>query len=226
MLSRKEDKQEDNDFSEVKVKFPFLLVGIPLLFGLAVVAVAIFFSVSKKNKIVKEPYFYLNEIPITRLEYNFFFNSVYRDYVMSYSILFDYMGVDSDKPLEDQKYDEERSFRQYFEEGTVQTIKKMHALWDDGHSKDFEADIDGAYEIYITDVKTACDAAGMSLDQYFSKFYGDYADEDNVKSFLLMEFYADQYNEFLIDSLNKSENDTAAYDYIEELKKGYEVIYP
>ena len=215
-----------SSFNKAKPSIWVIIIYGLLVVALVIVGIGIARKVIDRNKVVKDPFFYLNGEPITKLEYNFYYNSVYRKYISSYSMLFDYMEVDSEKPLEEQPYDDERTFKQFFEDSTIEAIKKMHALWDEGHSVGFEADIESDYNSYLNEVVSSCNAAGISTDDYFSKFYGQYAKEKNIKPFLLMQFYADKYSEFLANKLNKTETDTAAYEYIEELKKGYEVIYP
>lgn len=200
--------------------------------AMAVLAVAIcnciFIAESYRKALVKnnkEPYFYINEYPVTRLEYDFYFNKYKNDYIKEFSDLFDYMGVDPDTDLLGQKYDENRTFGEYLDKCTKDSMCRVYALKEDGLKNGFVYDTDNEYRRMLKSLNNEAKDDSMSLRRYLKNEYGFYADEVNLKPFFEDFFYAIKYNESLYATIDRNEDtDKAVFDYVEGLKEKYEVI--
>lgn len=205
---------------------------IVLIIAMAFLAVAIYnciiYAESYHKALISnniEPYFYINEHPVTKLEYDFYFKKYYKDYVSEFSDLFDYMGVDSEIDLLQQKYDDENTFGEYFDKCTKETMCKIYALKADGLSKGFVYDADKEYQEMIETLINNESLNNLSIRQYFKEEFGHFANEINLKPFYEDFFYAIKYNEYLYDTMGgNEETDRMVFDYIEGLKKEYEVF--
>lgn len=183
------------------------------------ISIVIFNNYKKANKIIG----YINDRPITQVEYDYYFYSYYNSYIANYSFLFSYMGIDDNSDIMLQKYDDDRTYAQYFDDCAYDQIVKINALYEDGQEKGFEYDYDKEYEDFYNQINEACLNAHTSVDKYFKKFYGKYATSKNIEPLLKYGFYSAAYYDYLCESMNTYELDPAAFDYTANLKKNYEI---
>lgn len=168
-----------------------------------------------------KPIMMIGDNNITQAEFDYYYNSYYKMYLSNFSAFFDYMGVDSNADLEMQEYENGKTFKELFDECTVDQIKKIYALHEEGLDVGFEYDSEKSYEEYIKMVNDSLNNSSKTLDEYFKTYYGTYATEELIKKYIIMGYYANAYYEYLID--NSSEDD--AYKHTEELKNKLTVNY-
>ena len=200
-------------------KYILIVSGICILI---VLGVGLGLKYKSYYEVVKKPYAQVGDKIVSKLEYNYYYVAYQHFYISSYSALFDYMGVDKDKPLEEQQYDEGRTFGEFFDESACSRIIEMYVLNKDGKEKGLEFDTESKYGSYIRDVQSACNASHVSVNKYFENFYGEYATEKRIRPFIIDGYYANLYTDYLIEELGSEE---AAYDYIMQLREGYEVTF-
>lgn len=169
---------------------------------------------------VKKPYLYIDGKAISQLEYNYYYQSYRNSYMSDYSFAFDYMDVDSNKPLDEQQYDENMTFEELFAESTKIKIKEVYALNKDGKERGIDPGAQERYDDYLKQVSEVCTNNGASINDYFRKFYGEYATLKRLEPVLKDDFYASAYIDYLIEEKGSYDK---AYEYISELSEGYEV---
>ena len=167
------------------------------------------------------PYLYCNDHAITKPEYEYFYNSYKQFYINSFSNFFSYMGVDDSTDLEDQEYENVKTFGQMFQEETLEQIKETYALCDDAQLNGFVYDADTSFNEYFSMVEEACRASDTSPDKYFRQFYGPDCNVRLIREYMIRGFYAAAYYDHLISETSEDE----AYIYVNELKKGYKTEY-
>lgn len=197
---------------------------------LCILLIAIITSISHKiisnkkeaNKIVA----YINDIPINQVTYDYYFNSYYNSYVSNYAFLFSYMDIDENSDIMPQMYDDERTYGEYFKDCALDQIVKITALNDDGHKNNFSYDEDEEFNRFYEQIKLSCKNANTNPLEYFKKFYGKYANKKNIEKLLKYGFYSSAYYDYLCKNMNLSENDQTAFNYVQDLKKNYEIKEP
>ncbi len=167
------------------------------------------------------PVMKVGEHDIASAEYDFFYYSYRMYYLSAYSSFFEYMGVDVNLPIDDQIYEDGKTFRQKFTEETVNQIKETYALYDEGIKNGFEFDTGKALDSYMSDVNATCDAANMTVDEYFKQAYGEKARPSLIKKYLKMGFYKAAYYDSLCEGSDVYEVNVR----VNELKKSYQVTY-
>jgi len=209
-----------------KKSFP-LKVFLSITTGIIVGAILLLigYKAYEKYSYFYKPYLYINERAVSRVEYDYYYHSYYNNYLSSYSFALAYMELDLTQDIEPQRYDENRTYGEYFKDCAVDQLIKITALNDDGIKNGFEYDSDSEYNDYLEQIKQACDNAGTNVDAYFKKFYGRYATEKSVGKYLRYGFYANAYYDYLCNSMNESETDSTAFDYTSRLKEDYEIKF-
>ena len=202
-----------------------VLFIILIMIAIAVVSFGTTFAILKRYQMVGKPYLFVNGESVSRLEYNYYFNSVYRSYVKDMESILSYMNVDMDRDLFDQMHDDEKTFGEYFDECTQELIKKNYALWEDGHQKGFSYDSKEDYKEYLKKVKETI--GSMSLNEYFETTYGPGANTKTLKRIFERDFYCTAYYNYLNSGMDKMKtNVDEAYFYSADLVENYEITFP
>ena len=228
-----------------------VLLGLLIAAFLALVVFIVYSEVQKKYKATDAPYITVNGEDISRLEFDYYYNSFSNSYINTYSSAFEYMGVDSNTDITDQNYDNEQTFGEYFTNCAIDQIKTIKALNELGNKEGFTVDVEKEYTDFIDKINSSLDGSGNKIEDYFKKFYGKYATPENIKPFLQEGFYASDYTDELVKrnmpsdeeakeymeknnitediaSLEDVKNSMAAEkasEYVNELKEGYEAVF-
>ena len=197
-----------------------ILTAIPVLIILTA-SVICFMLWYKDHQRMNRPYLYCNDHVITKPEYEYFYNSYKQYYISSFSNFFSYMGVDENLELEDQEYENGKTFGQMFEEEVLEQVKETYALCDEAEKEGFEYDSEAKFEEFYSMVEESCRASNISTDTYFRQFYGQDINTKLVRKYMIKGFYAAAYYDLLIENTSYDE----AYIYVNELKKGYETRF-
>lgn len=198
----------------------FTIIGV-----IALVLIVVLIAYIDVYKRTNEVCFYINDRPVTKLEYDYYYNTYYNSYLSEYSFMFEYMDIDPNMDLDAQMYDNDRTFGQYFDDCAKDQIIKITALHEDGIKNGFDYDVTNDYVDFTDKIKSSCNSAGVSTDAYYKRFYGKLATERNIKQYLNYGFYANAYYSYLCDSMNKDKDDLTAFNYTASLKDAYEITY-
>lgn len=198
----------------------FTIIGV-----IALVLIVVLIAYEDVKSKAGEVCFYINDRPVTKLEHDYYYNTYYNSYISEYSFMFDYMGIDPNIELTSQMYDEDRTFGEYFEDCAKDQLIKITALHDDGTKNGFTYDSTSEYDEFSSRIEDTCRAAGVSIDTYYKKFYGEFATKRNIEEYLNYGFYSTAYYNYLCESMNKDIDDLAAFEYTANLKDAYEITY-
>ena len=153
MEARRKAEKKDKITSTI-----FRTVCITLL--AAIVLTAGYFSVSMIVDIVNannKPYVTVGDHSLSQVEYDYYFNSTVSNYLNTYSSFLSYMGLDTSVPYDEQQYSEDMTWQEYFEQSTVEQMKREFALLDDAAKNGFEYDTTDDYNSFLEQAKSAAD---------------------------------------------------------------------
>ena len=147
---------------------------------------------------------------ITKVEFDYSYWTVVNNYVNSYSQYLSWFGLDVTKDLASQSYDGTRTWKDYFEEMTVNTMRQNKALKADAQAKGFTKDVTADYNRILEQQKANAKASGLSLNKYLQQNFGSYATEARIKPFLEEALFVNAYYEKLSEDLTPAEDEVQA----------------
>ena len=113
-------KQEEKDRREAKI-WRICSIAVCVLI-VAAIGVSIFASVWNKKTATKDTYLTIGSHSVTKLEYDYYYSMLKNNYLSSYGSLFSYMGVDTTQDIEGQQYNDTMTYKDFFDQMTVEQI--------------------------------------------------------------------------------------------------------
>ncbi len=168
----------------------------------------------------------VGDVEISKNEFRFNFHSNYSSFINYYSSYLSAIGLDTSKPLSQQKYDEDMTWEDYFNEQTFKSLADTVAMSETAASKGVSLNEDNLAQIdsYVSDVHTAAKASKVSFGAYTKNVFGRKLSEEDIRASLGRILLADQYAAELYDSYeitsadldeeynaNKADYDTVLY---------------
>lgn len=192
----------------------------------AVILAAVLYSslsgVFAKKAALNDTYISVGEHDLTKLEYDYFYSSIVNNYLTTYASILPYIGLDTSTDFSEQMYDENLTWKDAFDQMTVEQVRQIKALVDDAKKQNFDYDTDADYAAFQTDFAETADEAGVSEEEYYTAVYGTYATESNVAEFIKETLLASAYRDHLTEQNTPSDEDIDAY--YEENKKEYDKV--
>lgn len=193
-------KQEKKDRMEAAImRTAAIVIGLAVVLGLGI---SIVISTINKNAALKDPYLTVGEDSVTKLEYDYYYNSV----LNSYSSYLSYL-VDTSKSLDEQMYSDTMTWKDYFDQMAIDQMKQTKALADDAAANHFTYDITEDYNATISQMETSAESLGYKLPDYFKLSYGNYATQSNVKYIMEESILAGAYYNHLIEQNTPSDQE-------------------
>jgi hypothetical protein len=207
MEARKKQKEQDIKEEKRDKFFGIFLIAAILL----VVAIVIIVPIVKKNNAINGTYAKIGEHEITELEYDYYYTTVVSNYLTQYSSILPYMGLDTSLPYESQTYVDNKTWKDFFDEMTVDQIARVKVMYDEATKAGFEYDMETEYASFVENVAAAAETAGVTVKEYYTTMCGTYATEENVASFVKEGIYADAYYNKLLEEYAPTEEEIDAY---------------
>ena len=203
----------------------FKIVSIVIL---AAVAVSIVFSIGtsfyNRYTVLNQTYFQVGDHDITRLEYNYYFNNVYSNYLSMYGSYVSMMGLDTTVDLDEQTYpgNENMTWKDYFDQSAVEQIQQIKAMADEARENGFEYDSSEDMASYETEIAAQAESASVSESEYYALMYGDYATPSRIETFVEENLLASAYYNHLVEENQPADDEITAY--YEENKNSYDTV--
>ncbi|MBP5281523.1 MAG: hypothetical protein J6Z22_03395, partial [Lachnospiraceae bacterium] len=198
MQRRKEEKEREARAQKISTA-----VGVFIL--LAILAIVASFPIRAYISLNKT-YITVGNDKVTEVEFDYCYYTVVNNYVSQYSQYLSWFGLDLSKDLSQQAYSDTRSWQDYFEEMTVDSLRRNKALKADAEAKGFTADITEDYNKIVEQQKASAKEAGISLSKYLRQNFGQYATLSRIKPFIEEALFVNKYYE----KLNKDMTPDAA----------------
>lgn len=215
-------KQKEKDKRQEKIsKIFFSAIGFVLV---AAVVISVAVSIIMKQTALKGTYIQVGDHKITQLEYDYYFNSTVNAYLTSMSAYMpvEYLGLDTTRDYAEQQYSETMTWKDMFDQMTVEQIKQMKAITDDAEKNGFTYDVTEDYENFLSQMETGAKDQGVSVSEYYKNSFGSYATAKNVEPFAKSSLMANAYYQDLLEKNAPSEDEVKAY--YEEHKTDYDQV--
>lgn len=224
--TRYDRKMEARRIQEAKDKRNAKIMKISALVicfcAVAAIAASVVVSMLNKKEVTKDTYVKIGEHQITKLEYEYFNKSVVSNYLSMYSSMLPYMGLDVNGDFAAQPYSDTMSWKDMFDQMTVEQITQTKAILDDAAANQFTYDTTEDYKTYLDNMKTGAESAEVSLPVYYKNSYGSYATQKNIEPFVKEAMTASGYYQELLTK-NKPADD-AIKEYYEQNKQTYDKV--
>lgn len=215
-------KQEEKDKRDAKM----LRIGSIAICAVIIAAIVISIAASIMNKkaATKDAYVTIGNHSVTKLEYDYYYSLLKSNYMTNYASILSYMGVDASQDLDNQQYTEEMTYKDYFDQLTVDQLKQTKALADDAKANQFSYDDAEDYANILSGIEAGAKAAGVSESNYYTSMYGKYATKKNIEPFIREGLLAEEYYNYLIEQNTPGEQEIKDY-YAENVQNFDRVDY-
>lgn len=198
--------------------------------ALAVICVclvaAIVFSIANpiisRQKAVNDTYVKIGNHEVTKVEYDYYYNTVINNYLNMYSSFLPYMGLDTSKDYDEQQYSDNMTWKDAFDEMAVSQLIQVKALVDDSQAQGFTYDTAEDYKSFQESLEAAAAEAEISVKEYYQKNYGEYATEASIEPFEKESLLAAAYYKELLEKNKPSEDEITSY--YQEHKDDYDSV--
>lgn len=169
-----------------------------------------------------EAFITVNGEKVTRAEFDYNYNNNVNRYVNQYGAYLGYFGLDVNSDFATQSYSDDMSWKDYFEQMTVESIKTSKGLKAEAEAAGFTFDSSEEVQEFKDSVKDAAKEANTSTAKYIKQLYGQYASMGRVTEYVaenaMVSAYMDQVSEGLVAS------DEEIQTYYEENKDDYDSV--
>ena len=159
---------------------------------------------------------------VTRVEFDYYYNNIKNNYLDSYSSYLSYFGISDASDVDTASYDGTLTFKDYFEEQTIQQIRQSRGLLAELTAAGFSTDTESEYKEYLENLRDAVKQANVSEKEFYQTNFGEFATESRLEpivkeSILVNAYYEEKIKEFL-------PSDDEVNTYYEENKADYDVV--
>ena len=216
---RKVQKRKEEKEKEKKEERISTTVGI--VFLVALVCLVASFPI-RTYLATHETYVVINGEEVNKVEFDYVYNTSKNNYITQYGSYLSYFGLDTSKDLSTQMYSETLTWKDYFEQNAVESLKQNKALMAEAKAAGFTYDTTDEYNTFKETIKTSAASAGVSDKEYVRSIYGSYATmgriEEYVKNDMVMNAYYQKLQE------DNAPGDDEIQSYYEENKATYDSV--
>lgn len=216
---RKVQKRKEEKEKEKKEERISTAVGI--VFLVALVCLVASFPI-RTYLATHETYVVINGEKVNKVEFDYAYNTSKNNYITQYGSYLSYFGLDTSKDLSTQMYSDTLTWKDYFEQNAVESLKQNKALMAEAKAAGFTYDTTDEYNTFKETIKTSAAAAGVSDKEYVRSIYGSYATmgriEEYVKNDMVMNAYYQKLQE------DNAPSDDEIQSYYEENKATYDSV--
>lgn len=216
---RKVQKRKEQKEKEKKEERISTAVGI--VFLVALVCLVASFPI-RTYLATHETYVVINGEKVNKVEFDYAYNTSKNNYITQYGSYLSYFGLDTSKDLSTQMYSDTLTWKDYFEQNAVESLKQNKALMAEAKAAGFTYDTTDEYNTFKETIKTSAAAAGVSDKEYVRSIYGSYATmgriEEYVKNDMVMNAYYQKLQE------DNAPSDDEIQSYYEENKATYDSV--
>ena len=148
---------------------------------------------------------------VSRVEYDYNFNTVLNNYVSQNGSMLYYFGLDTSRDLSTQMYTDTLTWKDFFDEMTVDNIKQNKALMRELTEEGFTYDTAEEFARYEEDLRADAEEAGVSVKEYVSQIYGPYATLDRISDFVRQNITLNAYYEKMAEEKAPADEEIEAY---------------
>lgn len=216
---RKVQKRKEEKEKEKKEERISTAVGI--VFLVALVCLVASFPI-RTYLATHETYVVINGEKVNKVEFDYVYNTTKNNYITQYGSYLSYFGLDTSKDLSAQMYSETLSWKDYFEQNAVESLKQNKALMAAAKAEGFTYDTTDEYNTFEETIKTSAASAGVSEKEYVRSIYGDYATMGRIAEYVKNDMVMNAYYQKLQE--DNAPSDDEIQSYYEENKATYDSV--
>lgn len=216
---RKVQKRKEEKEKEKKEERISTAVGI--VFLVALVCLVASFPI-RTYLATHETYVVINGEEVNKVEFDYVYNTSKNNYITQYGSYLSYFGLDTSKDLSTQMYSETLTWKDYFEQNAVESLKQNKALMAEAKAAGFTYDTTDEYNTFKETIKTSAAAAGVSDKEYVRSIYGSYATMDRIEEYVKNDMVMNAYYQKLQE--DNAPSDDEIQSYYEENKATYDSV--
>lgn len=211
---RKEEKEKEKKEERISTS-----VGI--VFLVALVCLVASFPI-RTYLATHETYVVINGEEVNKVEFDYVYNTSKNNYITQYGSYLSYFGLDTSKDLSTQMYSETLTWKDYFEQNAVESLKQNKALMAEAKAAGFTYDTTDEYNTFKETIKTSAAAAGVSDKEYVRSIYGSYATMGRIEEYVKNDMVMNAYYQKL--QADNAPSDDEIQSYYEENKATYDSV--
>jgi len=178
-----------------------------------VVAFVIISNVSKSMSYIK-----VDDKSISKSEFEFYYNQTVNS--ASNNQMYQLYGLDTTKPLDEQQYSEELTWKDYFEQQATNSLAQVKALVKDAEANDFKGDVEGEYKKTCDQIAKYAKEQNMSENDYYKQNFG--SSKADLEDYMKESILADLWQEEVSKTKEPTEEEIEAH--YEENKADYDYV--
>jgi hypothetical protein len=238
MSKQKEHQEKQEDVKKVETRYERRLarrkkeaqkqemeVRIAQISGLILLAVLVGLLISfpiRSYMAVHQTYVVVDNENVSRLEYDFNYYSVLNNYISQYGSYLSYFGLDITQDLSTQMYSDTMTWKDYFDQMAIESIKQGKALMKDAANKGYTYDTTEDFKILQESMKEQAKSQSITDKEFLQTMYGPYATIGRLSPYLKDTLFLTSYYLQLDEELSPTDEEIQAY--YEEHKEDYDSI--
>lgn len=211
---RKEEKEREQKRKKVNT-----IIGAVILVALVVLVVS--FPV-RAYLATHETYVTINGENITKVEFDYNYNTVVSDFVNRNGTYLAFFGLDVTQDFSTQMYTDKLSWKDYFEEITVDNMKRTKGLKAEADAAGYEFDTAERVAEFRSAMKDAAKEAKVSTKNYVKQIYGTYATLDAIAGYVAESARVNAYYQQVSEGM--AATDEEIEDYYKEHAEDYDSV--
>jgi hypothetical protein len=149
---------------------------------------------------------------ITRVEFDYYYQSALASYLSQNGMFLGYMGIDTSNPnWTDTEYSEGITFEDLLEEVAVTSIIQNMAAEAEAREKGFEYDVESDYSNFVAGAEAGAKEQGVSVNDFIAVSYGSYATLERIEEYVKQDIFAAAYLNSVSKELLPSVEDASAH---------------
>lgn len=214
MQRRKEEKEREQKRKKINT-----IIGAVVL--VALVALVVSFPV-RAYLATHETYVTINGEDITKVEFDYNYNTVVSDFVSRNGTYLGFFGLDVSQDFSTQMYTDKLSWKDYFEEMTVDNMKRTKGLKAEADAAGYEFDTTEEIAEFRSAMKDAAKEAKVSTKSYIKQLYGTYATMDAIADYVAETARVNAYYQHISEGM--AATDEEIENYYQEHKSDYDSV--
>ena len=159
---------------------------------------------------------------VSRVEFDYNYNLVLNSYMSQNYYFLSLLGLDLSGDLSRQMFSDTLTWKDFFEEMTVDNLRRTKALKKEMEAAGFTADVAEEYAEYRQLLQDQASNAGMTVNAYVKEIYGTYATLSRIQDFVKESLMTTAYYNHVREE--KMPSDQEITDYYEENKDSYDSV--
>ncbi|MCM1188598.1 MAG: SurA N-terminal domain-containing protein [bacterium] len=148
---------------------------------------------------------------ISRVEFDYNYSIVANSYIAQNGYYLSMFGLDLSGDLSTQMYSDTMTWKDFFEQMTVDSIASNKALRDQAKAAGFTCDVTQDYEEFLDNFRDAAAEEGVSLKEYYKECYGVYATASRLKDYICESLEVSAYYDQVTEEKKPSGEEIDAY---------------